>query len=66
MELAACSALSRLDISKNKLTSLDGIGMNMQLRWLSAASNAITSADPLKDLELLEVRPAAGLGWTAG
>ena len=29
--------LTRLDLSKNKLTSLDGVAMNTALRWLSAA-----------------------------
>ena len=50
-----CKSLSRLDVSKNELSSLDGISLNTGLRWLSAANNAIESADPLKELEQLEV-----------
>ena len=55
VELAVCAGLTRLDLSKNKLTSLDGVAMNTALRWLSVAGNAIDSADALKDLEHLEV-----------
>ena len=36
VELAACPALTRLDLSKNRLSSLDGVALNTRLRWLSA------------------------------
>lgn len=55
VELAVCTGLTRLDLSKNKLTSLDGVAMNTALRWLSAAGNALTRAEALRDLEQLEV-----------
>lgn len=58
VDLAPCKKLARLDVSKNELKSLDGLGACTALRWLSAASNAVTTegaADALKDLEHLEV-----------
>lgn len=55
VDLAACKRLSRLDVSKNELTSLDGVGDSTALRWLSAAGNSVTSVEALKDLEHLEV-----------
>jgi Leucine-rich repeat (LRR) protein len=48
--------LQRLDISKNRLSSLDGVSMNTRLRWLSAAGNELTSlGSSLKELVNLEV-----------
>lgn len=69
-----CKSLSRLDVSKNELASLDGLGAVTSLRWLSAAGNAVTSAEALRDLEKLEVRLDACVwelcvgagGWGAG
>lgn len=70
VDLAPCKKLARLDVSKNELTSLDGLGACTALRWLSAAGNAITTegaADALKDLEHLEVRPASlRMAWLPG
>lgn len=58
-DLAACSKLGRLDVSKNSLTSLDGVASVPSLRWLSAASNNLASAPgagaALKELASLEV-----------
>jgi Leucine-rich repeat (LRR) protein len=50
--LAACGKLNRLDVSKNNLTSVEGLNAN--LRWLSVASNQITSINlALEHLEVL-------------
>lgn len=56
--LDACKALSRLDASANSLTALDGVAA-CPLRWLSVAKNQISSLEPLRDLEHLEVLNAA-------
>ena len=50
-----CPLLTRLDVSKNALTSLGGVALCSRLRWLSAAGNRLESADALRDLEALEV-----------
>lgn len=66
VDLAACAALTRLDVSKNSLASLDGLGANTKLRWLSAANNSLTVAgvgDVLRDLEALEVSRQGGRAW---
>jgi Leucine-rich repeat (LRR) protein len=61
LNLDACPNLARLDVSKNSLTSLEGATLNKKLRWLSAASNQITSIDPLRELDGLEVGLASCL-----
>ncbi|KAL4859788.1 Leucine-rich repeat and guanylate kinase domain-containing protein [Chlorella vulgaris] len=52
VDLAACGKLNRLDVSKNNLVSVEGLNAN--LRWLSVASNQITSINlALEHLEVL-------------
>ena len=59
----ACPRLSRLDLSKNQLPSLEGVSGCRALRWLSVAGNAVGSLEPLRELEALEVgRAALGSG----
>jgi Leucine-rich repeat (LRR) protein len=49
--------LSRLDLGKNSLDSLDGISANTALRWLSVAKNQLSSLGlTLNELTNLEVR----------
>ena len=53
VDLSSCTALSRLDVSSNSLTSLAGLGVNAALRWLSAAGNAVGGGGSGGGLEAL-------------
>ncbi|CAI7782249.1 unnamed protein product [Closterium sp. NIES-53] len=57
--LAACSQLTRLDLSGNNLTSLEGLSSCVSLRWLDIASNSISSLQPLTSLTALLVLKAS-------
>ncbi|EAN78297.1 leucine-rich repeat protein (LRRP), putative [Trypanosoma equiperdum] len=53
---AKCSAIVRLDISRNNLTSLSGIEPTAgSLQYLNAAENLITDVSAVKECKLLEV-----------
>lgn len=62
MNLAAPN-LGRLDLSRNRLASLEGVSLSRRLRWLSVAGNQVTSLEPLRELEVLEVRCHRRLRW---
>lgn len=58
VRLSTCSQLIRLDLSNNKLTSLEGVSQNTTLKWLSGTCNKITSltgTDSLKQLQVLNL-----------
>ncbi|KAG0569496.1 hypothetical protein KC19_6G094600 [Ceratodon purpureus] len=55
----ACEKLSRLDISKNSITSLESISMCTNLKWLSVAENKLTSLKGIETLTKLTVLNAS-------
>lgn len=50
--LSALPNLLRLDLTGNTLASLDGLTAHTSLKWLSVASNALTSVPALDFPEL--------------
>ena len=50
--LPALTKLLRLDLTGNALVSLDGLTAHTALKWLSVASNAVTSIPALHFPEL--------------
>lgn len=60
VRLSTCSQLIRLDLSKNRLTSLEGVSRNSTLKWLSAQSNQITALTGLDTLKQLQVNVVLG------
>lgn len=61
--LEACAgSLVRLDVSDNALTELDGLAALTKLKWLAAVGNKVASAEPLRDMEVLEVGGLAAAG----
>lgn len=55
VRLSVCSQLVRLDLSNNKLTSLEGVSQNTTLKWLAAPGNQISSLQGLDALNELQV-----------
>lgn len=47
-DLSFCKQLRRLDVSRNLLSSLHFASMNLELRWLKAADNRLSSGLDLK------------------
>ena len=50
--LSALPKLLRLDLTGNKLTSMEGVTASTSLKWLSVASNDVTSIPALDYPEL--------------
>lgn len=58
-ELNFYTNLARLDVSANKLASLDGIADSLELTWLKASGNRLTSLECLQRLTKLKVLNAS-------
>ena len=54
--LPALPQLTRLDLSGNRLSSVDGLAACAGLKWLNLASNQISSLGPLASLSSLQVQ----------
>jgi Leucine-rich repeat (LRR) protein len=52
-DIGACIELTRIDLSNNMLTSLQGIAHNKSISWLKAANNKLTSMTDLSRLTKL-------------
>lgn len=48
--------VTKLDLSKNELTSLGTAGYGQKLTWLNASNNQIEDATALKNMTSLKVR----------
>ena len=63
--LPSLPRLLRLDLSGNRLTSLEALSVHSSLKWLSVANNGITTIPPLSIPELqvtrVSSRPCVGL-----